>query len=179
MLALSSIGPTHASVTSFGMSPWLSTPKAIGVFRTARERIGAISALSPPGILAAATMGLNAGGGKFSNASQLVSTSLPTRSGRSVTSTWQMAPPVSLPMTTASVSSSASRNSAIRCATPRGDVSASGRIGRVCEPSGQSGTITRPASSSSGATLRQSRPLTSSPWTNTIGGAAPGRCRGS
>ena len=79
------------------------------------------------------------------------------RSGRSVTSSWHSAPPVSLPTSVTSSRSSASSASAIRRATPRGERSASGCIARVCEPSGQSGQTQRNSPSSSGDDLAPQR----------------------
>ena len=108
-------------------------------------------------------------GGKLSKASQEVSTSAPMRSGRRVTTIWQMAPPVSLPTSVTSSSSSASIASAIRSATAGGERSASGAIGTTCEPNGRSSVTQRKSALSSATTLRHRFALTRAPWTNTIG----------
>ena len=71
-----------------------------------------------PGSLAMAGIALNGPGGKFSWVSQLVSTSRPIRSGWRVTSTWDIAPPLSLPTIVTSSRSSASRKLAIVAAIP-------------------------------------------------------------
>ena len=81
----------------------------------------------------------NGAGGKFSNASQLVSTSRPIREASVSITNWQMAPPVSLPTSVTSSRSSASRNETTWRATPRGDWSAPSSSAIGCEPSGQSG----------------------------------------
>ena len=112
-------------------------------------------------------------GGKLSKASHEVSASAPMRSGRRVTTSWQMAPPVSLPTSVTSSSSSASIASAIRSAMAGGERSASGGIGTTCEPNGRSSVTQRKSVLSSATTLRHRFALTSAPWTNTIAGPLP------
>ncbi len=105
--------------------------------------MGVNASLSPPGSFAAATSALKTPGGKFSNASQFVSTSAPSRSGWSTATTWHRAPPVSLPTRTTSRRSSASRKPAMIAAIPRGVTSAPSRIASWWEPSGHVGISTR------------------------------------
>ena len=136
-------------------------------------RAGRTARLSPPGSFAANCIGLNAGGKKCSKASHGVSTSRPTRCGCSVATSWQMAPPVSLPTSVTSVRSSLSISSASSRATARGLSSASGFIGRLCAPRGSSGTMQRASGASCGTTIAHSMPLASSPWTNKITGPSP------
>ena len=111
------------------------------------------SASTRPGTCASHCNGRSIGGRKFSRQSQLVSTSPRTRSGRSLTRIWEIAPPVSLATIVTCSSSSASRKSAIRCAMPRGERSAPGASAVRCEPSGQSGTMQRCVGASSGVAL--------------------------
>jgi len=87
--------------------------------------------------------GLRIGGGKCSNASQLVSTNAPSRAGAVVATSWAIAPPVSLPTSTTSVSERASSNSSTIAAIVSIVSSASGRIGSVCAPSGHVGATQR------------------------------------
>ena len=63
--------------------------------------------------------------------------------------------------------------SAISLAAPVGVRSASRFIGVSWEPNGQSGVMHRKSLDSVGTTLRQRSPLTSRPWTNTIGSPVP------
>ena len=72
----------------------------------------------PPGSLAIGGIALKIPGGKFSWVSQLVRTRRPIRSGWRVTSTCDIAPPLSLPTIVTSSRSSASRKLAIVAAMP-------------------------------------------------------------
>ena len=101
------------------------------------------STVIPPGSLASGGIALKIPGGKFSWVSQLVSTRRPIRSGWRVTSTWDIAPPESLPTIVTSSRSSASRKLAIVAAMPEGERSASGFIAICCAPIGQSGAMQR------------------------------------
>jgi len=58
-----------------------------------------------------------------------------------VATTWEIAPPVSLPTKTTSVSSSASRNSSISAETPSIVTLVPSRIGSEWAPSGQVGAM--------------------------------------
>ena len=98
----------------------MSRPNAIGECRIRRNRSGAINAAVIFGCFAARNIGTKNGGGKFSKASQFVSTTRPIRDGSSASSNWQIAPPVSLPTSVTSASPSASRTSLIMRATPAG-----------------------------------------------------------
>ena len=124
---------------------------------TAPIRNGAESTNIPPGSFASGGIALNIPGGKFSWVSQLVSTRRPIRSGWVVTSTWEMAPPESLPTIVTSSSSSLARKSAISRAMPVGERSASRFIGTRCAASGQSGAMQRQRSERLSTTPSQSR----------------------
>ena len=76
------------------------------------------------------------------------------RSGCSTATIWQSAPPVSLPTSVTRSSSSSSMNAAISPARAGGERSLAGSSARTCEPSGQSGAITR----KSAARLRRDLP---------------------
>jgi hypothetical protein len=80
---------------------------------------------------------------------------------------------VSLPTIVARSIPSASRKEAITSAWPGGERSASGFIGSVCDPIGQSGTMQRKPSASAAAGPSQRLPLTSRPWTKRIGSPVP------
>jgi hypothetical protein len=69
--------------------------------------------------------------------------------------------------------SKASRNSASSPAMPRGDRSASGRMGRRWPPSGRVGTTQRWSSPSSRTTWRHSEPSIASPCSSTTTGPLP------
>ena len=83
--------------------------------------------------------GLRIGGGKCSNASQLVSTSAPSAIGVVVATIWAIAPPVSLPTSTTSSSDSASSSSPTIAAIDSIVRSAPRVIASVCAPSGHVG----------------------------------------
>ena len=101
---------TSPSRSSSGIGRFVSHPKAIGSLRSGARRIVCSMSRGRPGTRATAISGYSAFGGKFSNASQLVSTSRPTRSGRSATTIWHSPPPVSFPTSVTSSRSSASTN---------------------------------------------------------------------
>lgn len=112
-------------------------------------------------------------GGKLSNASQETSTALPTRGFRSAMRSWTRTPPVSLPTTVTSVSSSRSSNSATMSAMPRIERSAPGPIGTVCAPSGSTGITHRYVVPSSSTTPDHSAGSMSSPCRSRTTGPSP------
>ena len=124
------------------------------------RRNGSDITVIAPGSLARGGINLKADGGKFSYMSQLVSTSRPTRSGRRVTSTCDIAPPLSLPTIVVPFRSSASRKSAITFAIPGGERSASAFIATRWAPIGQSGRMQRCVAERCSAVWLHSRPST-------------------
>ena len=139
----------------------------------APTRAGASSGRSSAARESSGLSGRSAFGGKLSNASHEVSTSAPMRSGRRVATSWEIAPPLSLPTSVTSSSSSASIASAIRSAAAGGERSASGGIGATCEPNGRSSVTQRKSALSAATTFRHRFALTSTPWTNTTVGPLP------
>ena len=117
-------GRRQESTTSSATRRCESSPKASGECARRRLRRPWASAVRTGGTRAIHCIGRKAGGRKFSKASQLVSTRRPIRSGHSVTTSWAIAPPVSLATSVTSASPSAAANSSTR----RGD-RARGEIG--------------------------------------------------
>ena len=106
-----------------------SQPNAIGSRRSGADAHPPNATGIAPGMRAAARSTRKIGGGKLSKASHEVSTRRPIRSGLRVTTIWESAPPVSLPTSVTSSSSSASIASAIRSASAGGLRSAPAGIG--------------------------------------------------
>ncbi len=163
-------GVTQGRLSSASSRRRTSPPKPSLLCRRKLERIGCISAVASTGCRATRNSAANGAGGNESNASQLVSTSRPTRLRSSSSSSCDTAPPVSLPTIITSCRSRASRKLATTRATPRGDRSAPGFMGVVCEASGQVGANVRnPASASRSGTSDHRVSSTRNPCTNTTG----------
>lgn len=156
-----------------GIGRLVSSPNTNGSRCNGLSRRSWVCSQVVPGTRSSRVRKLNCGGKNLWKLSDGVSTTRPIRSGCRVIRSWVSAPPVSLATTVTSFRSSASRNSAISRAMPGGVRSASGFIGSVCAPSGQSGARHRCSRLTAGTTLRHRSALTSRPCTNTTGGPAP------